>query len=187
VNEARGPKLGRPWQAPTFFEQLRSEGEAECVIELIRSFARSASTRLCLLSDPRARCDRKTISTELPNLRDSCRQVGADAAASICQKIAAEDPQIETIASQLFLEALRREVWAVIHEMHSYAAGLKSQLLQSTNRKISRSRAVTDAALPGTRQGSITDLSTFDESNCIACGELRPRVFKTRVQVIRKA
>lgn len=186
MNEAYRLKRYRPWQPPAFFEQLRSEGESECVIELIRSFSRSAATRLCLLSDPRARCDPKPISTELPNLRDSCRQVGADLAASICQRIAAEDPQLETVASQLSLEALRREVWAVIHEMHSYAAVLSSQLLESTNQDGGRSRVITDASLPVVRQGRMTDLAAFATKQHTPYVQTRPQVLTRCVRLIRK-
>lgn len=180
MNELRKPRRARRWDPPAFFEQLQAEGEAECVIELIRSFARSASTRLCLLSDPRARCDRHTIATELPNLRDSCRQVGADTAASICQEIVKQDPQMVTVISQLYLDALRREVWGVIHDMYSYASGLKSQFLEARNRSTGCSRCLTDAALAGGSR--VMDLS----KGSIPPRELRPRVLKAFVAVVRK-
>jgi len=178
--EVRKPRLGHRWEPPAFFDQLHSEGEAECIIELIQSFARSAATRLCLLSDPRIRCDRETIAIELPSLRDSCRQVGADTAASICRELMVQDPHMETVISELFLNALRREVWAVIHDMHSYAAGLKSQLLQPTYRTTSCSRPVRDAAVTG--RSLVTDLSR----DCMLPVELRPRVLKGIFSVIRK-
>jgi hypothetical protein len=180
MHAARKPGLGRHWEPPAYFEQLQSEGEAECVIELIRCFARSASTRLCLLSDPRVRCDRQTVAIELPRLRDSCRQVGADTAASICQQIVAQDPRMETAISQLFLDALRREVWAVIHDMHSYAAGLKSELLESGNRSASCSRPMRDTALTG--RSRVMDLS----KDSIPRGEMRSDVSKRYFPVIRK-
>jgi len=135
------------WHPPAFFEELRADGELECLLELIHSFAHFSSSRLQLLSDPRARCEPDMVLPELRKLKDSCRQVGADRAASLCSQIERLNPVIETNELSILLSTLRQEVWPVIHEMHAYAAALQKQMSLPQPPRYSTPK--TDAAVAG--------------------------------------
>ncbi|SRR5579864_411267 len=138
----------RCWAPPDFFEQLRSEGELECMDELVRSFTYFTSARIQLLSDARALTERETHS-ELLSLKDSCRQVGADRMAFLCGEIEKHRLNPETDRFRYLLESLREEGRGVLHDMRVYVIGLRSGAISAPPCAASR-RPVTDSVISGT-------------------------------------
>jgi hypothetical protein len=118
------------WSPPQFFHELRREGDVDCIRELIRSFTYFTFARLQLLSEPRAWNERET-AIELKNLKDSCRQVGAERMAFLCCEVEREGLNPETEAFRGLMKALREEGQGVIHDMRAYAMALESRAMSA--------------------------------------------------------
>ncbi len=148
----------RCWSAPDFFEQLRRENEFECIDELVRSFTYFTSARLELLADPRALTEPEAL-LELRNLKDSCRQVGADRMSFICGEIEKNGLNPEADAFRYLMETLREEGHGVMHDMRAYAIGLKSQTMSAAACSGMQARNTDSALSGGTSPNNVVSLT----------------------------
>jgi hypothetical protein len=137
---------GQHWSPPDFFDQLLTEGEIDCLDELIRSFTYFTIARLQLLSDPRS-LNEQEAKAELRNLKDSCRQVGAERMAFICAEMEKGGLNRNSLGFRYLMDTLRDEGHGVMHAMRVYAIEIKTQAMSATASSRPERRLPVDSAL----------------------------------------
>lgn len=103
------------------------------------------------------------VRTELRNLRDSCRQVGADRMAFICEYIEREGVHPETDGFRQVMEVLHDEGYGLMHDMRAYAIKIKHEPVS----QLGTQRPTHDSAIARRNHaGSLTDFADLRQLYC---------------------